>query len=148
MKRILFNLLALGCIVWATPSFADPGRGTTTLCYVWGDQESPPLNTPYPPATAYSFNIQNRAGGNSVTKTATGVYTVKCTGVGGDGPWGEGGHVQVSSYGEDVNTFCHVGHWESFTADFIATVHCFGKGGGQGGGPGPQDSKFVLLFLW
>jgi hypothetical protein len=32
--------------------------------------------------------------------------------------------------------------------DFTATVDCFGKGGGTGGGPAPADSQFDLLFLW
>ena len=97
MKRIL-GVLALACSVWATPALADPGRGATVLCYVWADQASPALNTPYTPSPLYSFNAQNRAGGNSITRTATGTYSVKCTGVGGGSPWGEGGHVQVSSY--------------------------------------------------
>jgi hypothetical protein len=46
MKRT-FGLLVLGCIVWDTPSLADPGRGATVLCYLWAHQPTPPLNTPY-----------------------------------------------------------------------------------------------------
>jgi hypothetical protein len=144
----IIGVLALGSIVWATPSLADPGRGTTVLCYLWANQASPPINTPYMPSPFYSFNAQNRSNGISVTKTGTGTYSVTCTGVGGDGPWGPGGHVQVSAYGDGVNTFCHVGHWSTSGADFTATVDCFGRGGGTGGGPGPADSQFDLLFLW
>jgi hypothetical protein len=32
--------------------------------------------------------------------------------------------------------------------DFTASVDCFGKGGGTGGGPAPADSRFDLLFVW
>jgi hypothetical protein len=154
IKRFL-GLLALGLLafapsIWATPAMADPGRGTTVLCYLWNQEKANTFNTPYAPTPEYAFNAQNRAGGISITRTATGVYSVTCTGVGGGSVWGEGGHVQVSSYGEDAddNTFCHVGHWSTGVPDFTATVKCYGRGGGGGGGPGPQDSRFVLLFLW
>jgi hypothetical protein len=148
VTKLTSGLLALACIIWATPSFADAGRGAATLCYLWADQPSPPLNTPYRPNTFYSFNAQNGSDGISVTKTATGTYSVKCTGVGGGQAWGPGGHVQVSAYGDGVNTFCHVGSWSTGLADFTASVDCFGKGGGTGGGPGPADSRFDLLFNW
>lgn len=69
-----FSVLVLAGIVWATPSLADPGRGATVLCYLWADQPSPPLNTPYTPSPIYSFNAQDRAGGISVTKVETGTY--------------------------------------------------------------------------
>jgi hypothetical protein len=148
VMKLTFGLLALGCVVWATPALADPGRGATMLCYLWADQPSPPLNTPYQPSPIYSFNAQNGSDGISVTKTGTGSYSVKCTGVGGGSTWGAGGHVQVSAYGDGVNTFCHVGSWSTGLADFTASVDCFGKGGGTGGGPGPADSRFDLLFVW
>lgn len=146
LKRTIvgFNVLAIGCIVWATPSLADPGRGTTTLCYLWANNASPAIGTPYTPSPTYSFNAQNRAGGISVTKTATGTYSVKCTGVGGGTPWAAGGHVQVTGYGGN-NSYCHVGSWSTGGPDFSATVNCFG-GGGTGGGP--KDSQFDLLFVW
>jgi hypothetical protein len=145
---IAFGVLALGGIVCATPSLADGGRGAATLCYLWADQPSPPLNTPYQPSPIYSFNAVNGSDGISVTKTATGSYLVKCTGVGGGPLLGPGGHVQVSAYGDGVNTFCHVGSWSTGVADFTASVDCFGKGGGTGGGPAPADSRFDLLFVW
>ena len=147
MKRT-FGMLLLGCIVWATPALADPGRGATVLCYVWANDASPTPNVPYTPSSFYSFNTQDRATGNSVTKHSTGVYSVTCTGVGGDRAWGEGGHVQVSSYGDGNNVSCHVGSWSTGGPDFTASVNCFGSGGGTGGGPQPRDSQFVLLFVW
>jgi hypothetical protein len=150
LRRVFLTIgvSALGCVMWAMPSLADPGRGANVQCYLWANQASPALNTAYTPSPTYSFNAQNRAGGISVTKTATGTYSVKCTGVGGGSPWGAGGHVQVSAYGNGVNTFCHVGSWGTGGADFTANVDCFGAGGGAGGGPAPKDSHFDLLFVW
>jgi hypothetical protein len=87
MNRTL-GLLVLACLLWATPSFGDPGRGAAVLCYVWANQASPAVNARYEPDAHYSFNAQNRAGGITVTKTATGTYFVRCTGVGGGPAWG------------------------------------------------------------
>jgi hypothetical protein len=137
-----FGALALVCMGWATPALADAGRGAAVLCYVWADQASPALNTPYTPDTVYSFNAKNGSEGISVTKTGTGTYSVTCTGVGGTTAWGAGGHVQVSAYGDGVATFCHVGSWVTGAADFTASVDCFGKGFV------PADSRFDLLFVW
>ena len=134
--------LALVCMVWAMPAFADAGRGAAVLCYLWADQASPTLNTPYTPDTLYSFNAKSGSEGISVTKTGTGTYSVTCSGVGGSTAWGAGGHVQVSAYGDGVATFCHVGSWATGVADFTASVDCFGKGFV------PTDSQFDLLFLW
>jgi hypothetical protein len=145
---LAMGISALGSVMWATPSLADPGRGANVMCYLWANNASPTINAPYEPSATYSFNAQNRAGGISVTKTATGTYSVKCTGVGGGSAWGAGGHVQVSAYGNGINTFCHVGSWSTGSADFTANVDCFGAGGGGGGGPAPKDSQFDLLFVW
>jgi len=139
------GVLALGSIVWATPSFADPGRGATTLCYLWNNNASPTIGTAYEPNSTYSFNAQNRAGGIRVTRTATGTYSVTCTGVGGGSAWGPGGHVQVSAYGFGNNGSCHVQSWGTGGPDFTATVNCYG-GGGTGGVL--KDSQFDLLFIW
>jgi hypothetical protein len=145
---LAFGALALGCTAGATPSLAAEGRAAATLCYLWANNPSPALNTPYQPSPTYSFNAVNGPDGNSVTKIATGTYEVTCSGVGGGALLGAGGHVQVSAYGAGVSTFCHVGSWGTGVKDFTASVYCFGKGGGGGGGPGPADSAFDLLFVW
>ena len=73
MKRTLLRLLHLACwlseasFLGFTPSLADPGRGATTLCYLWNNNASPTIGTAYEPNSTYSFNAQNRAGGISVT---------------------------------------------------------------------------------
>jgi hypothetical protein len=145
---LAFGALALGCIAGATPALANGGRAAAPLCYLWANNASPQLNTPYQPDADYSFNAVNGSDGISVTKVATGTYEVTCTGVGGGPLLGPGGHVQVSAYGAGVNTFCHVGSWGTGVKNFTASVYCFGKGGGGGGGPAPADSAFDLLFVW
>jgi hypothetical protein len=149
MKVIAFaiGLLSLGCLVAVAPSHADPGRGAVILCYVWANNPSPTIGTPYTPSSLYSYNEQTRAAGNSVTKTTTGTYTVTCKGVGGGaveggGSWGAGGHVEVSAYGAGNPDTCHVGGWSTGGLDFSASVYCFGPGGS------PEDSRFDLLFVW
>ncbi|MGC2221726.1 MAG: hypothetical protein WA624_04820 [Methylocella sp.] len=141
-SHIAFSILALGCIAWATPTLADPGRGATILCYLWANQASPTIGVPYEPSPTYSFDAQNRAGAISVTKTATGTYSATCGGVGGKALWGPGGHVQVSAYGDGAKNTCHVGSWSTGGTDFVATVNCFGPTFA------PTDSQFDLLFVW
>src|SRR5262249_46464930 len=119
-------------------SMSSAHAGTAKmLCYLWANEPSPTLNSPYTPDPTYSFNSRRQA--ISVTKVSTGVYFVTCTGQGGRTP---GGHVQVSSYGSGLTTFCHGGEGATGGAAFVAEVVCFGKGGGRGGGrpPGARTS--------
>jgi hypothetical protein len=118
MKRILCGL-TLGCLLWATPSLAEPSRGAAILCYLWANDASHALNMPYTPSTTYSFNAVSKAAGNTVTHLATGRYAVKCAGVGGGPAYNEGGG-QVSSYGF-INTFCHVEDWSTGDTDSLRT---------------------------
>jgi hypothetical protein len=146
IKRNLLIGCALlsACAASIAPASADPGRGTTVLCYLFASIPSPTIGAPYEPNILYSYNAQNRAKGNSVTKTGTGSYTVTCTGVGGGTAWGAGGHVQVTAVGS-TSTFCNVKDWIQTgrgALDFKAQVNCYGIG------LGPEDSQFDLLFLW
>jgi hypothetical protein len=143
MKRNLLVAcsLILACAAWVSPASADPGRGTTVLCYLWASIPSPEIGKPYEPIMLYSYNEQNRAKGISVTKNATGSYTVTCTGVGGGTAWGAGGHVQVTAVGS-TSTFCKVVDWNTGAANFTAKVNCYGINFV------PEDSAFDLLFLW
>ena len=138
---ITFGALALGCVALTTPALADAGRGAAALCYLWADQPSPTIGTPYEPDATYSFNAKSGSSGITVTKTATGTYSVTCVGVGGNTAWGPGGHVQVSAYGTGANTSCHVGSWSTGVPDFAASVYCFSNGV-------LTDSLFDLLFVW
>jgi hypothetical protein len=84
--------LAVACGValllglWTSPATADPGRGTTVLCYLWANNATSAINVPYSPSAIYSYNAVARADQNFVTRTGVGQYTVTCKGVGGANP--------------------------------------------------------------
>ena len=151
----MITLLILGCLGMVKPSFAAP----SLRCFLFANQASPPLNTPYLPST--TFDAAN--GQITVTKFATGSYVVRCV-VGGHVKQVQmfPGDVQVTAVagGDTDNLFCNLASWEVAPSGlfnpprppgvdlFAAAVHCFGKGGGGGGGPAPADSAFNLLFFW
>ncbi len=141
-KLVVTCLSVLALVICAVPAMADPGRGATVLCYVWANQTSPAIGAAYTPSTVYSYNAQNRSGGNTVTRTAVGTYTVTCRGVGGGAPWGAGGHVQVTAYGSEDADQCKVQNWTTGGADFSAVVRCYNHQGAL------SDSRFDLLFVW
>ena len=140
--------LAMTAAAWVSPAAADPGRGTSTMCYVWAHNPTQAINVPYSPNGTYSYNAVGRAVANLVTRTAVGTYLVTCKGVGGgplfagSGSWGAGGHVQVTAYGTEDADYCKVGGWATGGADFSATVRCYNSNGL------PSDNRFTLSFLW
>ena len=150
MSRKVFAACVFAVVlgVLAAPSMADPGRGADVLCYVWSNQASPAIGVAFNPSIPYAFNAVGRSQGISVTRTAVGVYTVTCRGVGGGalfaggGSWGPGGHVQVTAYGAEDADHCKVQSWTTGGADFSATVRCYNHAGA------PSDNRFDLLFLW
>lgn len=140
-KLIFVCLFAMILAALAVPAMADPGRGANVLCYVWSHNSSPAIGVPFQPSSFYSYNAQSRSGGNSVTRTAVGQYTVTCRSVGGGVAWGAGGHVQVTAYGGDAD-YCKVVSWVTGGPDFSATVRCFNPAGAL------SDNQFDLLFVW
>jgi hypothetical protein len=85
MRRIVVLGFALVAAVgFGAPASADPGRGADIQCYLWAHQASSAIGVAYTPSATYSFNAAGRASANSVTRTALGVYTVRCEGVGGN----------------------------------------------------------------
>jgi hypothetical protein len=161
----LFAWLALGFVIWSTPSLAAPTGAV--MCYVVANDAQHALNMPYTPDSRTAYNA--KGGQVSVTHTGIGAYTVTCTGGFGSGIGFETiGNVQVNSVG-DTNMFCHVKSWASgsllvvstlqraetignlpppFFDEFTANVECFGRGGGGGGGPAGADSEFALLYVY
>jgi hypothetical protein len=148
-RKIIFAcVLTLILAAGAFPAMADPGRGANVLCYVWANEPTRAIGSPYTPSTPYSYNAVGRSAANTITRTGTGVYVVTCKGVGGgplfsgSGSWGAGGHVQVTAYGgEDADT-CKIVSWGTGGADFFANVRCFNHAGGL------SDNRFDLLFVW
>jgi|HubBroStandDraft_2_1064218.scaffolds.fasta_scaffold377692_2 hypothetical protein len=66
---VAFGALALGCIVGATPALANGGRAAAPLCYLWANNPSPALNTPYQPSPDYSFNAVDGPTGSASPKS-------------------------------------------------------------------------------
>ena len=168
-RRLVIALTIVGALIGlAHPAAADPPRGSTVLCYVWANDASAAIGTPYTPSTFYSYNAVSRDAGNTVTRTATGRYTVTCKGVGGGAlpgvtatqeeaearaaagddkadkasTWSAGGHVQVTAYGLEDADQCKIGSWATGGADFTVTIGCFDHAGN------PADQRFDMLFVW
>jgi hypothetical protein len=99
MKRI-FGLLALGYIVWATPSLAQHNATAQQ-------------NVAYTPSDSF---VAAQGGVVSVTHTGLGAYSVFCSGIGPGGLFNTAmlGTVQVTAVG-DSNVYCHVNNWSSGT---------------------------------
>jgi hypothetical protein len=148
--RKLMTVCALAILLgaWASVSMADPGRGSSVQCYLWANDPSSAIGVGYTPSAPYSYNAVSRANGNVVTRTAVGVYTVTCRGVGGgalfsgSGSWSFGGHVQVTAYGGEDADQCKIVSWSTGGADFTATVRCYNRIGAL------SDNRFDLLFIW
>jgi hypothetical protein len=145
---ILACLFAMVLGICALPAMADPGRGANVQCYVWAHSANSTLGAAYTPSPTYSYNAIGRASSNTITRTATGTYTVTCKGVGGGAlfsgatSWGPGGHVQVTAYGSEDADYCKVVNWTTGGADFSANVKCYNSSGAA------SDSRFDLLFIW
>src|SRR5262245_28215200 len=117
MSRKIVFACVLTMILAAGAAMADPGRGANVLCYVWANDPTHAIGSPYTPSTVYSYNAVGRSNANTVTHIGTGQYSVTCKGVGGgalfagSGSWGPGGHVQVTGYGGEDADYCKVSSW-------------------------------------
>ena len=79
----LGSMVVCAAAAWALPAHADPGRAPSILCYVWANDPTSSFNVAYTPSGTYSYNFYGRDAANTVTRTATGTYVVRCKGVGG-----------------------------------------------------------------
>ena len=113
----------------ASVSVADDNR----IGYALADQAS--VAGPYAPNANYRFD--SSGGAIQVTRSATGVYSVRFAGLGRLA--GERDNVQVSSFGGD-NGYCKTAGWQSAGADMLVEVRCFAQGGP------PVDHRFTVLL--
>jgi len=102
--------------------------------YALADQ--PTAAGPYAPDAATRYN--SGGGAIEVTRTATGVYTVRFAGLGRTP--GQHDNVQVSAY-NTVPVYCKPNVWDAGGADLVVTVSCFAPDGT------PADSRFTVLAL-
>ncbi|MFI2436677.1 hypothetical protein [Streptomyces sp. NPDC018693] len=109
---------------------AAPSRG---FAYVWANQASAPLNTPYTPSGSYSRNSTGAV--NSVVRTGTGQYTVRMPRLGM-----LGGTVHVTAYGATSNS-CNVAYWSPVGDRLDVHVRCFTPAGSR------ANTRFTVSFV-
>jgi hypothetical protein len=97
--------------------------------YLWADQASA---ASYYPSASYSWN--STGGTNSITRTATGAYTVRLPGLAATG-----GTVEVTAYGTS-SQHCKVASWVASGADQLVYVRCFNTTGGA------ADTQYALNY--
>jgi hypothetical protein len=142
IKKLLAVSFVAVLGTWASTAAAGAGHSATTQCYVWANNATPVIGTPYTPSTIYSFNANGDAATyNWITRTGAGTYTVTCKGAGGGGWASAGGHVQVTAYG-GTDSYCKVQNWGSSGSDFNANVKCYTSAGAA------TNSMFDLSFVW
>ncbi|WP_431045681.1 hypothetical protein ACQUSR_29420 [Streptomyces sp. P1-3] len=123
--------LAVGMIALAPfTAHAAPSRG---YAYVWANQASAPLNTPYTPSGYYSANSTGAA--NSVVRTGTGQYTVRMPRLGL-----LGGTVHVTAYGATSHS-CNVSSWYPVGDRLDVHVRCFTPSGYR------ANTRFTASFV-
>ena len=116
-----------------TPTPVPVATNLGIVGYAWANQAS---SASYVPSGTYSYNISG--GGVSITRFATGVYSVKFTGL---GHVAAGGNVQVTAYA-GWSEACKVSSWSSGGADFTVSVRCFTTSGTA------ADSLYTVMLTW
>jgi hypothetical protein len=108
-----------------------PTRWSAGRAHVLADQ---PASASYTPGPDLQFN--SSGGTNTVTRTGTGVYTVRVPGL-----WGRRGDVQVTAYADAAR--CKVASWGGpfFSAEITVGVRCFDYAGAA------ADARFVMSFV-
>lgn len=96
----------------------------------------------YDPALFCNYHHNSEGGDITISRSATGTYTVLFAGLGspGDVPPHDGGHVQVTAWGETYS-FCKVNGWGSQVNASIV-VNCYDADGAL------MDSEFDVLFVF
>jgi len=91
----------------------------------------------YEPDAATRYN--SSGGTVDVTRSATGVYSVRFAGL-GRAP-GQRDNVQVAAYNATLPVYCKPASWDAAGADLRVTVNCLSPNGV------PTDSRFTILAL-
>ncbi len=142
----LLAVLVLGT-PWATlVAHAQEGSGAY-IAYTFANQ---PTSGTYTPQAAYTLNP---AGDVTVTRSSTGVYTVRFINLGTvyhertrnagtDGEAGGAGQVQVSAV-DTPGAYCKVAGWDAggASSDLTVNVRCFNAAGNL------TDARYTVLFL-
>ena len=114
------------------PRPPDPVIGQ--MGYVWANN---PTADSYTPSATYAYN--GAGGPITITRSGTGSYAVRFTGLGGGGT--PGGHVQVTAYGNGSEN-CKVSGWSSSGSDFVTYIRCFDVSGN------PANTRYTVFVTW
>ncbi len=121
----------------------DGTKGTATVVVASDDNrfgyalaDQPAAAAPYVPAAATRFN--SGGGTIEVTRTSTGLYSVRFAGLGRTP--GQRDNVQVSAY-DSVPAYCKPGLWITSGVDLVVPVACLDASGN------PADSRFTVMAL-
>ena len=144
----LGSMVLCAAAAWALPAHADPGRAPSILCYVWANNATPSLNVAYSPSATYSYNFYGRDAANSVTRTATGTYTVRCKGVGGGNVAGAPATVEVGDEKAQLSTD-EKAALEAEGEEKVDKVNSWGPGGHvQVTAYGSEDADQCKVVSW
>lgn len=112
-----------------------PATGQGQDAFVWANDATADS---YSPSAIYAFNP---AGDITIQRRGVGAYTVVFLGLGkqGQGLPGEGGNVQVTTYGSSDR--CNVRSWAYSGENYTVNVNCYAATGSQA-----KDSQFSLLI--
>lgn len=118
-KFAVFPMLFLLWITVGNPQAASAAHSG----FAWANDEASALNVPYIPNAYYAYN--STGGAITITRTGTGLYTVKFSGLGAASTGAtNGGNVQVATYIGFGFVGAHkaiakVVWWDSVGSDFI-----------------------------
>ncbi|GGT16569.1 hypothetical protein [Streptomyces purpureus] len=119
LRALTAVALAVGAVA-ITPSTAH-AAASRGFAYVWANQPTAALNTPYTPSGYYSRNSTGVV--NSVVRTGTGQYTVRLPRLGLTG-----GTVHVTAYGATSHS-CNVASWHPVGDRLDVHVRCYTPSG-------------------
>lgn len=125
-----------------TASYTFPDAGEVPrAAYLWNDQASAPLDTPYTPSLTYQYNSEG--GTNTITRFDTGFYLVRLAGL--HGPITTPRQLQVVAHGlptADPSAYCEMNSSPiGDPPDVEYWVTCVTAAGT------PIDSRFVLTYV-
>jgi hypothetical protein len=106
------------------------GGGQSRWGYVWANQ---PTTSSYTPSTAYQTNSSGAL--NTISRTSTGVYTVKFPNLAASA-----GMAHATAYGSSSQS-CKVSSWGPSGADQLVFVRCFNSAGT------PVDTTFTASYV-
>jgi hypothetical protein len=139
--RTLVRFCVVAAVMASTLAVTAAGADAVGhgYAYVWANDASSAIGVGYTPALGYQANSTGAQ--NTVTRTATGVYSVSFPGIGALGT------ATVSAYGTsgaDPNARCKIKNWAAASAGVgtVLTVLCYSGTGS------PVDSTFTALYTY